>query len=180
MSNLNKIFLMGRLTRDPELRYTPQGVPVCDLGFAVNREYSTSAGERRKDTLFIDVTMWRRQAEVCAQHLNKGSPLFVEGRLEMDTWEAQDGQKRTRYRVVADNFQFIGGGSGGGGGGDQRERASMPATDAPATDAPTTVPTLGGEDNYGENYRNSTAGEPANSGNGESHRGGVTEEDVPF
>jgi single-strand DNA-binding protein len=114
MSNLNKVFLMGRLTRDPELRYTPQGVPVCELGLAVNREYSTTSGERRKETLFIDVTVWRRQGEVCAQYLAKGRPIFIEGRLAMDTWEGQDGQKRTRYRVVAENFQFL-------GGGDRRE-----------------------------------------------------------
>lgn len=124
MSNLNKIFLMGRLTRDPELRYTPQGVPVTDLGLAVNREYS-AGGERRKDTLFIDVTLWRRQAEVCCQYLKKGRTLFVEGRLSMDTWEGQDGQKRTRYRVIGENFQFIGSGGGGrredfeGGGPDE-------------------------------------------------------------
>jgi single-strand DNA-binding protein len=109
MSNLNKVFLMGRLTRDPELRYTPQGVPVSDLGLAVNREYTPSGGgERKKDTVFIDVTVWKRQAEVCCQYLRKGSPIFIEGRLSMDAWE-QDGQKRSRIKVVAENFQFIGG-----------------------------------------------------------------------
>ena len=178
MSNLNKIFLMGRLTRDPELRYTPQGVPVCDLGFAVNREYSTKSGERRKDSMFIDVTLWQRQAEVCAQYLNKGSPLFVEGRLEMDTWDGQDGQKRTRYRVVAENFQFIGpsGGPGGGGGGGERRGGAT----TPAAGGSTVAPAGGGENNYGDNYRNSSAGESANSGSGENYPSGVAEEDVPF
>jgi single-strand DNA-binding protein len=115
MSNLNKVFLMGRLTRDPELRYTPQGMPVSDLGLAVNREFTTQGGERRKDTLFIDVTVWKKQAELCCQYLKKGNPLFIEGRLSMDSWEGQDGQKRTKIRVVAENFQFIGGGSGKSG-----------------------------------------------------------------
>lgn len=154
MSNLNKIFLMGRLTRDPELRYTPQGTPVCDLGLAVNREYSTNSGERRKDTLFIDVTVWRRQAEVCAQYLSKGRPLFVEGRLEMDTWEGQDGQKRTRYRVVAENFQFLGGGGGNGGPSGRGEQ---------------------GETSYGGDYRRS---EPAEENVEEAS--GIPESDIPF
>jgi single-strand DNA-binding protein len=115
MSTLNKVFLMGRLTRDPEIRYTPQGIPVSDLGLAVNREYTPQqGGERRKETLFIDVTVWRKQAELCCKFLRKGNPIFIEGRLSMDTWQGQDGQKRTRYRVVADNFQFIGGPRGPG------------------------------------------------------------------
>ena len=85
MSNYNKVLLMGRLTRDPELRYTPQGIPVTDIGLAVNREY-TVGDERRKDTTFVDVTVWRRQAEVLCQYLTKGSPLFIEGHLVTDTW----------------------------------------------------------------------------------------------
>ena len=153
MSNLNKVFLMGRLTRDPELRYTPQGVPVSDLGLAVNREYTPSGGgERKKDTLFIDVTVWKRQAEVCCQYLRKGSPIFIEGRLSMDSWE-QDGQKRSRLRVVAENFQFIGGkGAGdaspdpessrpqGGEYGGSPYRRGAPAQ-APAPPAQPAVPT---------------------------------------
>ena len=120
MSNYNKVLLMGRLTRDPELRYTPQGTPVADIGLAVNREY-TAGDERRKETTFVDVTAWRRQAEVICQYLTKGSPVFVEGHLVTDTWEAQDGQKRSRLKVVLDGFQFIDGprrdqGDGGGGG----------------------------------------------------------------
>lgn len=107
MSNYNKVLLMGRLTRDPELRYTPQGVPVSEIGLAVNREYTVGT-ERRKETTFVDITLWRRQAEVVCQYLKKGAPLFVEGHLALDSWEAQDGQKRSKLRVVADNFQFIG------------------------------------------------------------------------
>ncbi|MBI4586518.1 MAG: single-stranded DNA-binding protein [Planctomycetes bacterium] len=111
MSNLNKVFLIGRLTRDPELRYTPQGIPVSDLGLAVNREYGIGT-ERRKETLFIDVTVWRKQAELCCQYLKKGNPIFIEGRLSMDSWEGQDGQRRVRYRVIAENFQFLGSSTG--------------------------------------------------------------------
>lgn len=118
MSNYNKVLLMGRLTRDPELRYTPQGVPVTEIGVAVNREFMVGT-ERRKDTTFVDVTLWRRQAEVVCQYLKKGAPIFIEGYLSLDTWEAQDGQKRQRLRVIADHFQFMGGkpeGEGSRGG----------------------------------------------------------------
>lgn len=116
MSNLNKVLLMGRLTRDPELRYTPQGIPVSEIGLAINRE-SGSGNERKKETTFVDVTLWRRQAEVVCEYMKKGSAIFVEGRLSLDTWEAQDGQKRSRLRVVADQFQFVGSKQEGGGGG---------------------------------------------------------------
>ncbi len=124
MSNFNKVMLMGRLTRDPELRYTPQGTAVTDVGLAVNREYSVN-NERRKDTTFVDVTFWRRQAEVLCEYLKKGSPLFVEGRLTLDTWE-QDGQKRSRLKVVGDNFQFLGERSGGRAGGDRDYGSEYP------------------------------------------------------
>ncbi|MBN1443174.1 MAG: single-stranded DNA-binding protein, partial [Planctomycetes bacterium] len=128
--NYNRVLLMGRLTRDPELRYTPQSVPVADIGIAVNREYtvqgggegSAQGGERRQEVTFVDVTVWRRRAEVICQYLKKGDPIFIEGRLTQDTWQGQDGQKRSRLKVVVDDFRFIGtsrgqGGGGGGGGG---------------------------------------------------------------
>jgi single-strand DNA-binding protein len=108
MSNYNKVLLMGRLTRDPELRYTPQGTPVSEIGLAVNREYTVGT-ERRKETTFVDITLWRRQAEVVCQYLKKGQPIFIEGHLALDSWEGQDGQKRSRLRVIAENFQFLGG-----------------------------------------------------------------------
>ena len=139
MSNYNKVLLMGRLTRDPELRYTPQGIPVADIGLAVNREY-TAGDERRKDTTFVDVTVWRRQAEVLCQYLTKGSPLFIEGHLVTDTWEAQDGQKRSRLKVVLEGFQFIDGprrDGEGGGGGDANQSGGEPVSDyGPPADSP--------------------------------------------
>ena len=117
MANLNKVFLIGNLTRDPELRYTPSGSSVCTLRMATNRRYTTRQGENRDETLFIDVTVWGKQAEVCSQYLSKGRPLFVEGRLRQDTWTTNDGQKRSKIGVVAENFQFLGAPTGSGGGG---------------------------------------------------------------
>jgi len=146
MSNLNKVMLMGRLTRDPELRYTPQGIPVSDIGLAINRE-SGSGAERKKETTFVDVTLWRRQAEVVCEYMKKGSPIFVEGRLSLDSWEGQDGQKRSRLRVVADQFQFIGGreGGGGGGGGDGGyERSNFQGGDRSYDSSQQRAPSSGG------------------------------------
>ncbi len=112
MANLNKVFLIGNLTRDPELRYTPSGTAVADLSIAVNRKYTTASGEKKEETCFVDVTLWARRAEVASQYLKKGSPLFVEGRLQLDKWENNEGQKRSKLKVVAQNFQFIGSAGG--------------------------------------------------------------------
>lgn len=107
MASLNKVFLIGNLTRKPDLRYTPSGTPVAEFGLAVNRNYTTSNGERRRDTCFVEVTVWRRKAEICFENLAKGSPVFIEGRLELDTWETRSGEKRSKLRVVADTLQFL-------------------------------------------------------------------------
>ncbi len=117
MASLNKVFLVGNLTRDPELRYTPSGTAVADLSMAINRRYTTASGEKKEETCFVDVTLWARRAEVARQYLKKGSPLFVEGRLHLDRWENSDGQKRSKLKVVAQNFQFI----GASGAGTERE-----------------------------------------------------------
>lgn len=111
MANLNKVMLIGNLTRDPELKYTPKGTAVCEAGLAINRSFTpTEGGERREETTFVDVTFWGRTAEVVHQYCKKGRPLFVEGRLQLDTWEdKQSGQKRSRLRVVGEGFQFLGG-----------------------------------------------------------------------
>lgn len=106
MANLNKVFLMGRLTQDPELRYTPAGAAVCDLKLAVNRRYTTSQGEQKEETCFVTVTVWRRNAELCAEYLRKSSTVFVEGSLRLDVWESQ-GQKRSKLIVVAHRIQFL-------------------------------------------------------------------------
>ncbi len=117
MASVNKVMLLGRLTADPEMRYTPKGTAVCDLRMAMNRQYTDPAsGEKKEEATFVDVTAWGRQAEISAQYLKKGREVFVEGRLKMDQWE-QDGQKRSKLTVTAEQVTFVGGSGGGGGGG---------------------------------------------------------------
>jgi single-strand DNA-binding protein len=114
MANLNKVFLIGRLTRDPETRNLPSGTAVVNFGLAVNRVYyKRDSNEKSEETCFVDVEAWGRQGETIARYLKKGRPIFVEGRLRFDSWESQ-GQKRSRLSVVVENFQFLDGGSGGG------------------------------------------------------------------
>lgn len=124
MASYNKVMLIGNLTRDPEVRYTPKGSAVCDIGLAVNRVYTSDSGEKVEEVTFVDVVLWSKMAELAGKYLHKGRPVFIEGRLQMDSWEdKQTGQKRTRLRVVGEQMQFLGspGGdrSGGGGGGDE-------------------------------------------------------------
>jgi single-strand DNA-binding protein len=118
MASLNKVMLIGNLTRDPEIKYTPKGTAIADIGLAVNRNYTTESGEKREEVTFIDVTLWGRVAEIVGEYCKKGRPLFVEGRLQLDTWDdKQTGQKRSKLKVVGDNIQLLGGREGGGGGG---------------------------------------------------------------
>ena len=119
MANLNRVLLIGNLTRDPELRVTPKGSSICQFGLAVNRTFKDGAGQQREETTFIDVEAWGRQGEVISKYCTKGRPLFVEGRLRFDSWEDKTtGQKRNRLSVVLENFQFIGSrGDDQGGGG---------------------------------------------------------------
>lgn len=127
MANVNKVILMGNLTRDPELRYTPKGTAVADVGLAINRVFGTDGGERREETTFVDVTLWGRQAELAQQYLGKGRGVYIEGRLQMDTWEDKaSGQKRSKLKVVAENLQFLPG-AGGGGQGGARPAPARPA-----------------------------------------------------
>lgn len=137
MANLNKVMLIGNLTRDPELRYTPKGTAVADLGLAVNRRVSDGNGNWSDETTFVDVTVWGNTAENSQKYLSKGRGVFVEGRLQLDTWEdKQSGQKRSKLKVVGENVQFLPdgrGGSGGGGGGRSQsdESSSAPAPQKP-------------------------------------------------
>ena len=108
MANLNRVFLMGNLTRDPELRYTPSGTAVTNLRMAVNRRYRTQSGEIKEETAFVTVVAWGKQAETCSQFLSKGRPIFVEGRLHLRSWETPDGQKRNALEVRASRVQFLG------------------------------------------------------------------------
>jgi single-strand DNA-binding protein len=135
MASFNKVILLGNLTRDPEVRYTPKGTAVTELGMAVNRVYTAENGEKREETTFVDVTLWGRTAEIAGEYLKKGRPVFIEGRLQLDTWDDKtSGQKRSKLKVVGEGLQLIGsrpGGGGGGGGGDD-DSSSAPRSSRPA------------------------------------------------
>ncbi len=132
--NLNKVFLMGNLTRDVELKKTPSNMSVANVGLAVNRQYRVN-DENREETTFVDCEAWGRTAEVMGQYLRKGRPVFVEGRLKLDQWQDRDGNNRSKLKVVIDNFQFVDSrsGEGGGGGGNSN---SQPQTSAPVQSVP--------------------------------------------
>jgi len=113
MSSYNKVLLMGNLTRDPELRYTQSGTAVVKIGLAVNRKYrNRNTNEMVEETTFVDVEGWGSQAETFNQYMRKGRPVFLEGRLRLDSWETREGQKRNKLVVVMENFRFLGGRSG--------------------------------------------------------------------
>ncbi|MBN2579485.1 MAG: single-stranded DNA-binding protein [Pirellulales bacterium] len=114
MASYNRVILLGNLTRDPELRYLQSGTAVTDLGLAVNDRRKNANGEWVEDTTFVDVTLWARTAEIAGEYLTKGSPVLIEGRLKYETWETQDGQKRSKLKVVGDRMQLLGGRGEGG------------------------------------------------------------------
>ena len=138
MASFNKVILLGNLTRDPEVRYTPKGTAVTELGMAVNRVYTAENGEKREETTFVDVTLWGRTAEIAGEYLKKGRPVFIEGRLQLDTWDdKQSGQKRSKLKVVGEGLQLIGSRPGGGGGGGGNEEDSgAPRSNKPAPPKP--------------------------------------------
>ncbi len=119
MANYNKVILIGNLTRDPEMRYLPSQTPVVEIGLAVNRRWKGQDGQQREETCFIDCVSFGKQAEVLNQYMAKGRPIMIEGRLQLDTWEAKDGSKRVKHKVVIEQFQFLGGGQSGGQGSGQ-------------------------------------------------------------
>lgn len=145
MAGFNKVILLGHLTRDPELRYTPKGMAIAKFGMAMNRTWKTETGETKEEVTFVDVDAFGRQAEVIGQYLKKGSLFFVEGRLKLDSWDdKQTGQKRSRLGVVLEGFQFVGssGGSGGAGRADGPPQAARPPAPfvPPAAAAPVAPP----------------------------------------
>jgi single-strand DNA-binding protein len=118
MAYLNKVFLIGNLTRDPELRVTPKGTAICQFGLAVNRQFKDESGQTRDETTFVDIEAWGKQGELVSKYLTKGSPAMVEGRLKLDQWEDKtSGQKRSKLKIVLDNVQFLGRPGGGSAGG---------------------------------------------------------------
>lgn len=146
MASFNRVILMGNLTRDPQVRYTPNQTAVTDLGLAVNRVwYDKVSREKREEVTFVDVTVWGRQAEVAGEYLAKGRSVLIEGRLQLDQWEDKDtGQKRSKLRVVCENLTMVGGRGGEGGGGGPAPQRSGGQDSSPAEsfydDAPSGPP----------------------------------------
>ncbi len=142
MANFNKVYLMGNLTRDPEMRVTPKGTAICQFGLAISRSWKDESGQTREETAFVDIEAWGKQGEVISKYCSKGRPLFVEGRLKFDQWEDKtSGQKRSKLKVVLENFQFIGGrGDGAPGGGpatgDAPEASGDAQSSRPAAKSP--------------------------------------------
>ena len=158
MPSYNKVILLGNLTRDPELRVTPKGTATCQLGLAVNRQFKDESGATRDDTTFVDIEAWGRQAETISKYCTKGKPLFIEGRLKLDSWEDKtSGQKRSKLKVVLENFQFVGSREGGAPGASSGEDVDQTA-EAPRYSA--------------QPARRPAAPPPANQGN--------VDEDVPI
>ena len=159
MANLNKVMLIGNLTRDPELRVTPKGTAICQFSLAVNRKFRDESGADREEVTYVDIEAWGKSGENIAKYCTKGRPLFVEGRLRLDQWEDKNTkEKRSRMKVVCDNFQFLGSGRAAVGG--------APAGGAPAG---------GGEGGYSSPAPRSGAPKPAAPAAQEN-----LDEDVPF
>ena len=142
MANFNKVILMGNLTRDPQLSYLPSQTPVCEFGLAVNRRWRGQNGEQREETCFVDCRIYGKQAETFNQYMAKGRPVLVEGRLQFDTWEAQDGTRRSKHRINVQNFQFIGGRAPGGAAPRQQapQQQAPPPQEAQDSDNPPEPP----------------------------------------
>jgi len=148
MASFNKVLLLGNLTRDPEVRYTPKGSAVCDLGVAVNRVYTTDSGEKREEATFVEVTLWGRTAEVAGEYLKKGRPIFIEGRLQLDSWDdKQTGQKRSKLKVIGESMQLLGGRPGGTvAPGESAEEDRQPGGKTSAPPPKSTAPAAPDED----------------------------------
>lgn len=125
MANFNKVLLMGNLTRDPQLSYLPSQTAVVEFGLAVNRKWTGKDGEKKESTCFIDCRAFGKPAETINKYLSKGRPVFIEGRLDFDSWTAQDGSKRSKHRITVENFQFLGAGPGAGSGAGQAGQAGQ-------------------------------------------------------
>lgn len=160
MASFNKVILMGNLTRDPQVRYTPKGTAVTEIGLAVNRVwFDKQSNSKKEEVTFVDITLWGREAEVAGEYLSKGKPVMIEGRLQLDTWDDKEsGQKRSKLRVVCEHMQMLGARGDGGGGGGYRSSGG------------------GGEEHSG-GFPEEPRGEPS----GSSYSGSsAPDDDVPF
>ena len=174
MANFNKVILVGNLTKDPQVRYTPGGTAIAEFGLAVNRQWKTPEGESKEEVCFIDVNAWGRIGEVISEYKSKGDPILIEGRLQMQSWQGQDGQKRTKHIVVVEGFQFLNRRQGAGGGGpDQggnrppRQQQEQQGQPGPAPGPEQQAPPAGGN----QGNQGGQAGAPADSFGGD---------DIPF
>ena len=141
MANLNKVMLIGNLTRDPELRVTPKGTAICTFSIAVNRKFKDDSGSEREEVTYVDIEAWGKSGENISKYCTKGRPLFVEGRLRLDQWEDKNTkEKRSRMKVVLENFQFLGGGRGEGGAPGGGEGGEAPRSYAPRSNAGAPAP----------------------------------------
>ncbi|MBP9222425.1 MAG: single-stranded DNA-binding protein [Verrucomicrobiales bacterium] len=177
MPNLNKVQLMGNITRDPEVRYTPKGTAVTDISLAINRNFSGDDGERREETTFVEITFWGRQAEIIGEWMKKGRPIYVEGRLQLDSWEDKtSGQQRSRLKVIGEKFEFLGGRDDTGGsssGGSSRSSNPTPQSSNQRDDYP---PERREEEAPREQYS-----APQQQSGGQSQRPPAEEDDdIPF
>ncbi len=195
MANLNKVMLMGNITRDPELKYLPSQMAVCDFGLAVNRTWTGQDGVKKEEVTFVDCSCFGKQAELISKYKKKGDPLFVEGRLKLDQWEAQDGSKRSKMRVVVENFQFLNRGTGqfsgqggqqggqqqggyageGEGGGEAGPVQTTPAARAPYRNAGRPAPQAAARPAQAPNYE---AGDVPSVP--EDDQPPIKDEDIPF
>ncbi|ODU00670.1 MAG: single-stranded DNA-binding protein [Planctomycetes bacterium SCN 63-9] len=181
MADLNKVFLMGRLTFDPELRRIPSGTAVAELRLATSRSWSGRDGERREETLYIDVTVWDRQAETCCQYLKKGSPVHVEGYLKMESWDDKTtGEKRSKIRVQAERVQFLDSRRGDSGGMDGEYSSSSPMRESAPPRRNNGNGFSGESRGGGRGGYSQAAGSGATSGPRPSVEGEGEEEDIPF
>lgn len=146
MASLNKVLLMGNLTRDPQLSYLPSQTPVVEFGMAMSRKFKKQDGSMAEDTCFVDCRLFGKRAEVVNKYFKKGDPIFVEGRLQFDQWQAQDGSKKSKLRVFVENFEFIGKGGGQSGQGGSRGAAMAPGGDFGGGDMDVPYGASGGDD----------------------------------
>ena len=171
MASYNRVILVGNLTRDPELRYIPSGMAVTEVGLAVNDRRKTATGEWVEDVTFVDVTAWARNAEIASEYLTKGSPVLIEGRLKLDSWE-KDGQKHSKLKVICEVLRLVGSRGGAGApGGERPQAASRPAQRGSGSGGPSQFNQSGPP-----SYADDVAPQDASGGGG----GGNGGDDIPF